>query len=107
MGSIWNIDDRAFDPMYEESVIVRHDAGEQTLRVIVYSDMTGEPISEDAIDTDREDITISCRKRDWAFVQSLTRGDKVVRSATNGKTYAVKEAKFDAVMGWVIAARSV
>ena len=111
MRSPWNIDDRAFEPMYDESVIIRHKDGgktdEQTIKCIVYSDSTGEPLSGDAMDTDREEINISCRKKDWAFVKSLKRGDKVIRTATNGKTYAVREAKYDAVMGWVLAARSV
>ena len=111
MKSPWDIDDKAFEPMYDEPILIRHTEGgkpvEQTLMCIVFSDMTGEPISGEAMDTDREDITISFRKRDWGFIQGLKRGDKVARATTTGKTYAVKEAKYDAVMGWVLTARSV
>lgn len=111
MTSPWNIDDKAFAPMYEEPLLVRHTDGgktvDQTLMCIVFSDATGEAISAEAMDTEREDITISFRARDWAFVQSLKRGDKVARPTTNGKTYAVQEVKYDAVMGWVISARGV
>ena len=107
MKSPWDINDRAFEPMYEESVVIRHGTDEQTISCIVYSDMTGEPVTDSAMDTEREDINISCRKNDWAFVQALRRGDKVIRTATNGKTYTVQSVKYDSVMGWVIAARSI
>ena len=111
MTSPWDIDDKAFEPMYDEPLLIRHTEDgktvDQTIKCIVYSDATGDAISADALDTEREDINISCRKRDWAFVKSLRRGDKVARPTTNGKTYAVQDVKYDAVMGWVIAARGV
>lgn len=107
MKTPWNINDRAFEPMYEESVVIRHGTDEQTINCIVYSDMTGEPVTDAAIDTEREDINISCRKHDWTFIQSLKRGDKVIRTATNGKTYTVQSVKYDSIMGWVITARSL
>ena len=110
MKDPWTIDNAAFLPMYNEPVVIRHKEDgktiEQTASVAVFSAMTGETISPDAMDTDREEINIAFRKRDWGFVQSLVRGDEIVRTATNGKRYKVSEAKYDEIMGWCLAARS-
>lgn len=97
--------------MFTESVVISGSRGEkqfkQTIEAAVFIDMTGDAISDSALDTDREDIGIICRLRDWAFVQKLLRGDLVERTAANGVRYKVKEVKYDSVMGWVISARSV
>ena len=110
MKDPWTIDNPAFEPMYNEPVVIRHKDGnrtvEQTVSVAVFSAMTGDTISNDAIDTDREEISIAFKRHDWPFVQSLMRGDEIIRTATNGKRYKIAEAKYDEIMGWCLAARS-
>lgn len=97
--------------MFTESIVIsgRRDGKEfrQTISAAVFTDMTGDPLAEEAVDTDREDINITCSRSDWAFVQKLLRGDLVERTETNGLKYRVKTVKNDSVMGWVIQARSI
>lgn len=110
MKSPWKNIDEAFEPMFTESVVISGRRGDkafrQTIEAAVFIDMTGDALTDDAIDTDREDIDIVCRRKDYAFVQKLVRGDLVERTAYNGIKYAIKEIKNDAVMGLVISARS-
>ena len=101
----------AFTPMYEESVVIRgtrpdNKSFAQTISAAIFLSMMGDSISEDTMDTDREDIDIVCRERDWAFVQTLRRGDEVERTTYNGVKYSIQEVKRDQTMGWVISARS-
>lgn len=110
MKSPWTDNDKAYSPMFTESVVISGTRGQdsfrQTIEAAVFVDNTGDALTDDAIDTDREDIDIVCRRKDYAFVQKLVRGDLVERTAYNGIRYAIKEIKNDAVMGLVISARS-
>lgn len=96
--------------MFTESIVISGKRGDkafrQTIEAAVFVDMTGDALTGDAIDTDREDIDIVCRKEDYAFVQKLLRGDLIERIAYNGVTYAIKEVRNDSIMGLVISARS-
>jgi len=111
MKSPWIDNDKAFAPMFTESIVISckrsNKTIKQTIEAAVFVDMTGDAISDNTLDTDREDIDIVCRKEDWAFVQKLLRGDSIERTEVNGVKYSVKEVKHDSIMGWVITARSI
>lgn len=111
MKSPWIDNDKAFAPMFTESIVISckrsNKTIKQTIEAAVFVDMTGDAISDNTLDTDREDIGIVCRKEDWAFVQKLLRGDSIERTEVNGVKYSVKEVKHDSIMGWVITARSI
>lgn len=105
-NSPWKDNDDAFEAMYDESVVVKHGGEKATLEVCVFTDNTGDAISDEGMDTTREDIKIVCKREDWPYMSRLVRGDSVERTAYNGLKYKVQEAKFDALMGWCIYARS-
>lgn len=109
MKSPWTGNEKAFDPMFDESVTIHgnRDGVEfrQTIATSIFQDITGDSLTEDTIDTDREDVNAVCRQEDYAFVHSLRRGDFLERGS--GKKYKVKEIKNDSIMGLVITARSV
>lgn len=107
MKNPWKDYDAAFAPMFTESIVLTHQDKKQTLEVAVFTDNTGDALTEDMMDTDREDIQIVCNKRDWAYVSKLVRGDLVERTEVNGVKYKVSEVKHDALMGWCIYARSI
>ena len=98
--------DAAFDPMFDESIVLSHCGETQTIQASVFLDNTADPITGDAMETDREEIYIVCKPQDWGYVSQLARGDKVERIAF-GTKYKVTEAKRDAVLGWCIHARSI
>ena len=74
------------------------------MTVCVMTDNNGDPLSEDLVDSSREDISIVACKSDWAFVKALERGDKLTRVCV-GKNYVVQEVVEDFAMGFVIKAR--
>lgn len=97
--------DSAFDVFYDETILVEcKDGKKQTLMACVMTDNTGDPLSEDMVDSTREDLNIVSRHCDWAFVQKLERGDKLTRICMN-KKYVVQEVVEDFAMGFVIKAR--
>ena len=79
--SPWKDNDDAFRPMFTESIVLsgirENGTFKQTIEAAVFTDMTGDAMTDEAIDTDREDINICCNKSDYAFVQKLLRGDTV------------------------------
>lgn len=103
--------DDAFDPMFNECVVIsgRHGTKsfKQTIEACVFTCATADALDDMAIDTNREDIHIVCKQKDYAFVQALQRGDVVDREATNGVRYRISDVRRDALMGWVIDARSI
>lgn len=110
MKSPWTDNDKAYSPMFTESVVISGTRGQdsfrQTIEAAVFVDNTGDALAEN-IDTDREDIDIVFDMKDWAFVQKLLRGDTVERTTLNGVRYRIQEVKRDFLMGWVVKARSV
>lgn len=105
--SPWKNADNAFELMYDESIVVKHGGEKATVNVCVFTDNTGEALTDDAIDTTREDIKVVCKLEDWPYMSKLIRGDTIERTAYNGMKYKVSESVFDALMGWCIIARSV
>ena len=112
MRSPWDIDDKAFEPMFDEPVIISctRDGQEiqQTVKCFVSSDMTGEPIADEMLDTYRKDLNFSFARRDWAYLKTIRRGDKVTRQGLMGTMdYTVQDVIEDDVLGIVVKARSV
>lgn len=106
MTSPFDNTDKAFDVFYSEAVVVTHKGERQTLEVNIFTDATADPLDDSAMDTDREDILLVFNRKDWGYVSKLGRGDTVERTANNGVAYKVSSARHDAVMGWVVRARS-
>ena len=103
--SPWDEIDSAFSPMFDEAVSIRTPDGKRTTcRVAIFSDGISEPLTDEAMDTDREDLTFVFCKTDWPFVRELSRGAIITRTAF-GKEYAVAESKLDNLLGWVVIAR--
>lgn len=111
MKSPWTDNDKAFAPMFTESIIVSGQRGQdtfrQTIETAIFVDMTGDALAESNVDTDREDINVVFNQKDYAFVQKLLRGDLIERTMMNGIKYKIQEVKHDSLMGWVVKARSV
>ena len=95
--------DRAFDPMFDEKVIV----GKQTILACVTMDTGGEVLMDGMVDTEREDIVILCRPEDWGQVKLMQVGDRVRRPEANGREYAISSVDRDRVLGIAVRARSV
>ena len=109
MKNAWTDIEEAFEPMYDEVVVVETKNGSrQSLNVIVSSDSTGDALSDDMIGSDRMDITIIVKKNEWSYLDKITEGDIVVR-CLNGKEmkYRVSESVDDFVFGRIINARQV
>lgn len=110
MNSPWDISEKAFEPMFDESVIISctRDGHEtkQTVKCFVSSAATGDPIADEMLDTERVDLNFSFSRRDWAFLKTVMRGDKVTRYGLVGATeYIVQDVVEDDVLGIVITAR--
>lgn len=75
MKNPWKDIDKAFNPMFDEDIIVRYVRGNeqfsQTVKAVVYTAITGEPISIDCLESERQDININVRKCDYSFITSL------------------------------------
>ena len=110
MRNPWENNDKAFAPMFTESVQItgKRDTltTNETLECVIFSDTTGDPFSSEAVSTDREDISISVSPNDWGYLQKIKRGDTIFRP-WNGKKYKVSEVKNDIAIGWTIKAREV
>ena len=105
MKSPFEQTDGAFLPFFDETITIESKNGSSgTFKCCVFTDGTADPLTEDMMETDREDINIVFRKCDWPFVKGLVRGDQIMRER-NGKKYAVSQAKMDNALGWVVAAR--
>ena len=108
MKNPWKDNDGAYCDMFDEQVEVEaHDGKRTTMDCAVFTDGTGDPFSDDMLDTDREDITLVFAKKDWPFVQRLRRVDTIRRPDFNGLSYSVQEAKLDNCLGWCVKARSL
>lgn len=106
MKSPWKeIDIRAYAPMFDEYASIKTPDGKTTtFEVAVFTDGIADPLTDDMMDTDREDVTFVFKKKDWPFVKNLTRGTIVTR-CTYDKQYAISEAKLDNCFGWCVTAR--
>lgn len=107
MKSPFTCCEKAFGAFYDEHVVITHGGERQTVPVCVFTDMTGDPLSDADMDTDREDLYLVFPERFWSYVSKLVRGDSVERTAENGVAYRVQEPRHDALMGWCLRVRSV
>lgn len=100
--------DKAFAPFYTDFFSVKTKDGKKTtLRTCLFQNMTGEPFSEDAMETDRQDIMLICKEEDWPWVKkNVSRGD-LIQSDSSGKKYRVSEVEDDFGVGKMIRAREV
>lgn len=99
-----NVED-AFDVFFNETIAVKTPDGKSTpLRAAVFTDGMGDPLTDDMMDSQREEITFVFLKDDWPFVKTLKRGATITRCLID-KTYAVSEAKLDNCLGWCVTAR--
>ena len=69
MKSPWKNNDDAFEPMFDEHAsIITPDGKRTTFEVAVFVDGMADPLADDMMDTDREDVTFMFKQKDWAFV---------------------------------------
>lgn len=106
MHNPWkDIDDRAFVPMFDENVAIKtHDGNKTTLKAAIFVDGMADPLTDDMMDTEREDMTFVFAKKDWAFVKTLKRGATITR-CSDRKQYSISDVKLDNCFGWCITAR--
>ena len=104
-SSPWDSCADAFAPMYNEPISITHGGQRTTLRAAVFLAGTGDALVDEAMDTEREDITIVVAQTDWPYIQSLVRGDSVERPS--GKRYRISAVECDEILGWCILARGV
>ena len=110
MRSPWTNIEEAFEPMYDEKVVIElKDGSRLPIGVIVFTDNTSEPINEEMIDSEIEEISILVSDRYWEDVLSrVKRGDVVIRPCKMKKEkYSVSSVTMDASMGLIVRARSM
>lgn len=109
MKNPWTDIEDAFEPMYDEVVVVETKSGnKQTLKVLVTADSTGDPLADDMIGSDRMDITILVRKNDWCFLENISEGGLVTRYVNgNEMKYSVSDVVDDFVFGKIMKARQI
>lgn len=109
MKNPWQVKE-PFDPMYDEEITITGNRTEvdinQSLKVIIFSDITGDGLSDSSINTEREDIVIQIQPSDYGYIQKIKRGDSIFRPF-NHKNYKVQDLKNDIAVGWIIKAREV
>ena len=102
----YNID-CAFAPFFDDAITIKTPDGKSgTFSACLFTDGTSDPLTDDMMETNREDITFVFRNKDWPFVKNLQRG-AIVRRLVNNKEYSVSEAKYDNALGWIVAAREM
>lgn len=107
MKRLFNDDtDKAFMPFYDFAVTITTKEGKrQTLKVSLFDDIEGEPLSQElSMETERKDIQIVARRRDWSFLQTIRRGD-TVEVPPMKKKYSISSVENDFAMGIIIKAR--
>lgn len=95
LANPWKDSDNAFDAFFDETVIVSSPSGDNktTLPVAPFTCSTGDPLSEDMMDTERLDMSFVFRRTDFPRIKTLTRGWKIERPG--GKTYVVSRVVTD------------
>ena len=111
MSSPFKDIDQAFEPMFDEHVVIVCDRGSsgsfrQTVNVIVDEDMDDEPLGDQMTETDIERISVTCKEADWNFLQRIQTGDLIERPEFHGKRYKVFSVARDRLMGIVVKART-
>lgn len=100
------INDIAFLPFYTDAFSVETKGGKKTtLHVCLFTDMTEQPLSEGAFETERKAVSLVCKEEDWPWVKdNLARGDTIVDAKTLRK-YSVTEVEDDPAIGKIVHAR--
>ena len=111
MRSPWEQIEEAFEPMYDEKVVIelKDNGGRLPISVIVFTDNTSDPINEEMLDSEMDEISILVSDRYWEDVLSkVKRGDVVIRPCKmKNVKYAVSSVTMDASMGLIVRARSM
>lgn len=99
--------DMAFEPFYNDAfAVTTKDGKKTTLSTCVFTCMTGDPLAEDTMETERKDIMLLCREEDWPWVKAnVSRGDSLERY--DGTKFKVTLVEDDFTMGKLIHAREV
>ena len=99
---------KAFSPMFQEHVIIsfkeNNEVKSQTIRCCVFTDDNADTYEDNSIDTNFQQIHISCMKEDWEFLRGLKRGD-IINRPVYKKKYKIQKIDDDFGMGFVITAR--
>ena len=93
--------------MFDEEISIRSGDRKITVPCVVFSEVSGDVLTDAAIQTDRMDISIVVKNADWAFIKNLNVGD-IIERVVNGKVveYRFSEIVEDLTMGKRIIARS-
>lgn len=100
--------EKAMKPMFNDVIeIVCSNGNRQTLDCVLLTDGTGEVLTDEMLDTDRQDISLTIKKEDWWYLKNIKIGD-IINREVNGTimTYSISEIVDDFLMGKVIKARS-
>lgn len=100
---------KAFKVFYDTPLIFKKKKGSytQTINCSVFTDNTQDPLSDEAMDTDRESINILVPREKWSLLKDLERGDKIERSGLLKKRYyTINNVMEDDIFGYVINASS-
>lgn len=100
--------EEAFDPFYQTDVkVVRKNGQKQTITVCLFDDAEGDVLNDTVgLDTERKDLKLVVRRRDWEFVKKMERGDTIeIPTIPKKGTYKVETVETDFAMGMVITAR--
>lgn len=111
MKNPWKNIGLAFSVMYDEEVVIELEDGTRLpVEAMVCTDNTAEPLSEEMVDSSREDIAILLKEDCWEVVLAkVKRGNLLERPCVpkNGKKYSVSSVILDSAMGLVVRARSM
>lgn len=97
--------DSAFEVMYTEPITMKTVEGVCSLNACVMTDGTIEPLADEILESDVEQITILLKKTDWCLIDKIKRGDEITLVNSN-KKYAVSDLLNDFALGWIIKART-
>ena len=100
---------KAFKVFYDTPLIFSKKKGnfKETIWCSIFTDNTQDPLSDDAMDTNRESINIIKKKKKWSLLKSVERGDKIERSGfLKNRYYTINNVMEDDIFGYVINASS-
>lgn len=83
MKSPWNIDDAAFEPMYEDRISVSGRRGNVSLKTgtiaaCIFDQGLEDPLSDDATASTRRLYSVNVRIKDWPYTDAPRIGDTVL-----------------------------
>lgn len=103
--------EKAFEPFYNDEIVVETKGGErQTVRAFLATDNTADTLDENMMESNQEAIQITFPREVWPYVGSLKRGDRIIKTdkVTNQeREYVVQDVLMDFALGFVVKARSI